>query len=161
LKYKPGDVLCVQPENLKENVESCLELLNLNGDSIIEISSTEDKFAFALPSWKHNLPCSVRNCVTKFIDLQAAPQRYALQILAHFTTSELERERLLEFCSPEGQEEFFDYCHRSRRTILEVLRDFPHATSALPVEYLFDVFRPIQPRSFSIASASEVILFKI
>ena len=33
---------------------------------------------------------------------------------------ELEREKLLEFSSSEGQEELFTYCNRPRRTIMEV-----------------------------------------
>jgi sulfite reductase alpha subunit-like flavoprotein len=37
-----------------------------------------------------------------------------------------------------------------RRTVLEVLHDFPHLN--VPVEYLLDVFPHITPRSFSISS---------
>ena len=38
-----------------------------------------------------------------FLTIQAVPKRYFFELLSHFTTSELEEERLLEFCSPEGQ----------------------------------------------------------
>lgn len=38
-----------------------------------------------------------------FLTIQAVPKRYFFELLSHFTTSELEEERLLEFCSLEGQ----------------------------------------------------------
>lgn len=162
LNYKPGDVLMVQPQNLDENIELFLKLLGLNENDILEIQQAEDDYFLPLPPYLL-VPkpyMSVVDCARNVLDLQAVPQRYALELLAHFTTSELEKERLLEFCSPQGQQDLFDYCHRPRRGILEVLQDFPHATSALPVEYLFDIFKLIHPRAFSIASALEVCYFK-
>jgi sulfite reductase alpha subunit-like flavoprotein len=79
--------------------------------------------------------------------------------LSYFTDNELEKEKLQEFTTPEGQEELYNYCNRPRRTILEVLTDFPHATANLTLEYLFEIFSPIRPRAFSIASAPSVCLY--
>ncbi|XP_059486666.1 NADPH-dependent diflavin oxidoreductase 1 [Neocloeon triangulifer] len=157
IQYKPGDVLMVQPKNLKENVQRLLEIFNLCGQDVIELHQTDDKFPIALPpSWMCPNPCTVADCVQNLLDLQAIPQRYCLQLMAHFTTSELEKERLLEFCTPEGQQDLYSYAHRPKRGTLEVLEDFPHALAALPVEYLFDIFKVIRPRAFSIASALEM-----
>lgn len=79
--------------------------------------------------------------------------------MGHFTTSELEKEKLQELTSAEGQDDLFKYCNRPRRTILEVLRDFPHAAVSIPVSYLFDIFQPIRQRAFSIASSPSVSMF--
>lgn len=76
--------------------------------------------------------------------------------MSHFTDSELEKEKLQEFTTAEGQEELYSYCNRPRRTILEVLTDFPHATANLSLDFLFEIFSPIHPRAFSIASAPSV-----
>lgn len=86
------------------------------------------------------------------------PRRYTFEILSHFTDSELEQEKLTEFTTAEGQQELYTYCNRPKRTILEVLADFPHALAKIPVEYLFEIFQPIRPRAFSIASSSKVVL---
>jgi sulfite reductase alpha subunit-like flavoprotein len=51
------------------------------------------------------------------------------------------------------RQELFSYCHRQRRTCLEVLRDFPLTTPHVPAAFLFDLFPAIRPRAFSIASA--------
>lgn len=39
----------------------------------------------------------------------------------------------------------------------QVLADFPHATSRLELDHLFEVFQPIRPRAYSISSSVEVI----
>ena len=38
-----------------------------------------------------------------YLSIQGVPKRYFFELLSHFTNSELEEERLLEFCSAEGQ----------------------------------------------------------
>lgn len=40
----------------------------------------------------------------------------------------------------------------------KVLQDFPDACRNLKVEYLFDLFAPMQPRAFSIASSQKVCI---
>lgn len=59
----------------------------------------------------------------------------------------------------QGQEDRFDYCNRPRRNCLEVLYDFPHLR--VPFDFLFDLFPPIKPRSFSIASSAAALPGKI
>ncbi|XP_065352803.1 NADPH-dependent diflavin oxidoreductase 1 [Cloeon dipterum] len=156
LSYSPGDVLMVQPLNPDDKVERLLRLFRLEPDDTIELLETDERHPIPLPpSWMCPNPCPAAEVVAKLLDLQAVPQRYALTLMAHFTTSELEEERLLELASPQGQEDLFSYCHRPRRSTLEVLEDFPHAAAALPPEFLFDIFRLIRPRAFSIASAPQ------
>lgn len=48
-------------------------------------------------------PSSVRHLVQHHLDIQGTPRRYFFELLSHFTTSELEKEKLQEFCSAEGQ----------------------------------------------------------
>lgn len=88
-----------------------------------------------------------------YLDIQGVPRRYFFELLSHFTSSDLEKEKLLEFCSAEGQEELCSYCYRQKRTTSEVLQDFPSACANIPFKYLFDLIPPIQPRAFSIASS--------
>jgi len=51
------------------------------------------------------------------------------------------------------QEELYDYTTRVRRTIREVLSEF--RSVHIPRERIFDLFPPLRPREFSIASASQ------
>jgi hypothetical protein len=50
-----------------------------------------------------------------------------------------------------SQEDLYEYCTRTRRTIREVMDDF-HSIR-LPRNYVFDVFPLMRPRLFSIASS--------
>lgn len=88
-------------------------------------------------------------------DLNAVPRQRTFKLLAINCDDELEKEKLLEFDSAEGQEDLFTYANRPRRTILEVLRDFHKATSKLNLQILFEIFQFIKTRSFSIASCPE------
>lgn len=73
--------------------------------------------------------------------------------MGQLTDSDLEKEKCFEFTTAEGQEDLYSYCNRPRRNIVEVLRDFPHATKNLNREILFEILTPIKPRDFSIASS--------
>uniref|UniRef100_A0A3B5KQY3 NADPH-dependent diflavin oxidoreductase 1 n=1 Tax=Xiphophorus couchianus TaxID=32473 RepID=A0A3B5KQY3_9TELE len=102
-------------------------------------------------------PCSVRRLVERYLDVAAVPRRSFFELLAAVATSDLERDKLLEFCSPAGQDQLQAYCSRPRRTALEVLADFPLTTAELEPDRLLDLIPEIQPRSFSIASSLKVL----
>lgn len=88
-------------------------------------------------------------------DLNAVPRQRVFELLAINSDNELEKEKLLEFASPQGQEDLYTYANRPRRTILESLRDFPHSTRRLTLPILFEMFEFIKTRSFSIASCHQ------
>jgi len=98
-------------------------------------------------------PLSMETIASQFWDLSARPKIRAFEVLSYNCENELENDKLCEFASFEGQEELLNYVNRPRRTILEVLQDFPHATSKLTIDLLFELFQPIKPRAFSIASS--------
>lgn len=98
-------------------------------------------------------PLSMETIASQYWDLSSRPKLRAFEVLSYNCENELEKEKLHEFASFEGQEELLNYVNRPRRTILEVLQDFPHATSKLTIDLLFELFQPIKPRAFSIASS--------
>lgn len=100
-----------------------------------------------------NRPLPLVTIATQFWDLNALPRARAFEVLAYNCENELEKEKLLEFASFEGQEDLLSYVNRPRRTVLEVLQDFRHATSKLTLNMLFELFQPIKQRPFSIASS--------
>lgn len=160
ITYTPGDVLLVRPQNLPENVETLMALLTgedaqsagskLTPETVFKITQIDEDMPVPEPLQS---PQSLINLATYYWDLNAIPRRFMLQILAEVTPNDLEKEKLLEMASSEGQEMMYDYLNRPRRTILELLADFPHAVSNIPYQLLFELFSPIRPRSFSIASS--------
>lgn len=100
-------------------------------------------------------PLTLKTIATQLWDLNAIPRARTFELLALNASDEREKERLLEFSSPQGQEDLYAYANRPRRTILEVLRDFPLSTAQLNLQTLFEIFQFIKTRSFSIASCHE------
>uniref|UniRef100_A0A8R1EVA5 FAD_binding_1 domain-containing protein n=1 Tax=Caenorhabditis japonica TaxID=281687 RepID=A0A8R1EVA5_CAEJA len=74
-------------------------------------------------------------------------------MLSYYSTDESEKERLAELASPQGLDDLLEYANRCRRTTAEALRDFPKTAKSLLPDQLFEIFTPIRPRAFSIASA--------
>ena len=99
-------------------------------------------------------PNQLKTIATQYWDLATPPRARVFELLSLNCENELEKEKLLEFSSLAGQEDLYAYVNRPRRTILEVLEDFRHATAKLTLQSLFEMFQPIKPRPFSIASSS-------
>ncbi|XP_067007518.2 NADPH-dependent diflavin oxidoreductase 1 isoform X4 [Anabrus simplex] len=164
IEYEPGDVLMVQPCNSQVVVDQFFATVSnsknhkLDPNAIVRVKAC-DMYS-PVPKVLQK-PLTLRECVETYWDLNMVPHRYFFELLSHFTTNDLERERLKEFVSPEGQQDLYNYSNRPRRTILEVLSDFPHAAANIPLPYLFEIFRPIQPRAFSIASSPRAHVGKL
>lgn len=158
MTYSPGDVVMVQPQNSEENVDLFFQtfqgLLDRNQLLSLEPNRKETKLPM---DWILPPVFSMEDCARRHWDLQCIPRRSFFELLARFSTDELEREKLLEFSSPEGQQDLYDYCNRPRRTLAEVLFDFSRSARQVPLPYLFDLIPGIKPRAFSIASSAKVI----
>ncbi|XP_071394337.1 NADPH-dependent diflavin oxidoreductase 1 [Centroberyx affinis] len=149
IEFAAGDVVMMRPCNAPEDIQEFCQLLRLDPNALFTLRATGNTAVPAsLPQ-----PCTVRHLVESYLDVAAVPRRSFFELLATFATDELEREKLDEFSSAQGQDELHSYCNRLRRTALEVLADFPKTTAELKVDYLLDLFPEIQPRSFSISSS--------
>ncbi|KAL1925663.1 uncharacterized protein VTP21DRAFT_546 [Calcarisporiella thermophila] len=148
VSYQPGDVLVIHPQNLPEAVSEFLDYMGWAeiADKPFRLLPNERRLPSHLPA-----AVTLRTLLLNYLDIFGRPRRTLFEMLAHFTTDELHTEKLREFCTPEGQDELFSYCYRPKRTVFEVLKDFGSAT--IPLDYIFDVFAEMKPRSFSIASS--------
>ncbi|NXB89864.1 NDOR1 oxidoreductase, partial [Vidua chalybeata] len=150
ITFSAGDVVMIQPQNCPEDVQQFCQLLHLEPHRRFVLEPTEP--GTSLPPLLPQ-PCTIQYLVTHYLDISCVPRRSFFELLAYFSTNELEQEKLQEFSSAQGQEELYSYCNRPRRTTLEALWDFPHTTCAIPADYLLDLIPRIRPRAFSIASS--------
>ncbi|VDO52033.1 unnamed protein product [Haemonchus placei] len=153
--YDPGDVLMVQPCNLSESIHIALGALKYP-DEVLDRPLQllpSDEFVKLPPKWLIGTKPTLRTCFLRLFDLQMIPRKSFFLTLASISTDPDEKEKLLEFASPQGLDDYLDYAVRCRRTTAEVLRDFSTTSAAIPPERLFDLFTNIRPRAFSIASA--------
>ena len=152
--FNPGDVCMVQPKNLDAVVDRFLALFShFDADKVFDLSLV-DSLGHLPPARLLQGPLTLRHCARNLFDLQAIPGRYFFELLSHFSKDPTEKEKFIEFTTAEGQQDLYEYCNRPRRNMLEVLEDFQlNAVPNIPFEYLFDLFPPIKPRAFSIASS--------
>ncbi|XP_040601199.1 NADPH-dependent diflavin oxidoreductase 1 isoform X4 [Mesocricetus auratus] len=150
ISYAAGDVVFIMPSNSETHTQQFCQLLCLDPKQLFMLKAREPGVPYppGLPQ-----PCTVWQLVSQYLDIASVPRRSFFELLACLSPHGLEREKLLEFSSARGQEELWEYCNRPRRTILEVLCDFPHTAAAIPPDYLLDLIPRIRPRAFSIASS--------
>ncbi|XP_004848819.1 NADPH-dependent diflavin oxidoreductase 1 isoform X1 [Heterocephalus glaber] len=150
ISFIAGDVVLIQPSNSAAHVQQFCQVLGLDPNQWFTLHPREPGVSCppGLPQ-----PCSVGRLVTRYLDIASVPRRSFFELLASLSPHELEREKLLELSLATGQEALCEYCSRPRRTILEVLCDFPHSSGAIPPDYLLDLIPRIRPRAFSIASS--------
>ena len=97
-----------------------------------------------------------RELAEKHFDLNSVPKRSFFGVFKHFCSplgseahdaDDLHWEKFDEFSRAEGQPDLVDYTIRPKRTVLEVLGDFPSITEKLQVEDLLTLIPAIRPRS--------------
>nr|XP_034958286.1 NADPH-dependent diflavin oxidoreductase 1 isoform X2 [Zootoca vivipara] len=145
-----GDLALIAPRNAPEDVELFCRLLNLDPRRRFLVEPAEQGTALPFPLPR---PCSIGHLVENCLDIAGVPRRSFFELAAQLSPDEREREKLREFVSAPGQEELYAYCHRPRRTTLEVLSDFPKTAAAIPCHLLLDLIPRIRARAFSIASS--------
>ncbi|XP_020223137.1 NADPH-dependent diflavin oxidoreductase 1 isoform X1 [Cajanus cajan] len=149
LEYETGDVLEILPGQDSAAVDAFIQRCNLDPDSFITVSPREMDDQNAHDS---RIPVKLKNFVEFSMDVDSAsPRRYFFEVMRFFATAEHERERLEYFGSPEGRDDLYQYNQRERRTVLEVLDDFPSVQ--MPFEWLVQLVPPLKTRAFSISSS--------
>lgn len=153
LNYESGDVCTIIPANTDESTTKFIELLGLQPDQRFCLMKNDRNY---MVNYLYDfIPDNLRiyDVVKYYFDIQSVPRRSFFEFIWPFSQSDLERGKLKEFATTEGQEEMYEYCVQPKRSILEVLADFPETVCNIKFQYLFDIIPPIKPRSFSIASS--------
>lgn len=172
-KLRPGDLLTIYPKNFPTEVNRLIGMMNwkdvANKPIKWAVRVTEygtktrvaaattgavkrDHGATRLPNGLHPIPnATLCDLLIHNLDINAIPNRTFLKQLRRHTQDDREKERLLELTLYENTQEFYDYTSRPRRTILEVLEDFPGVK--IPFEYALDIFPLIRGRAFSISNS--------
>ncbi|KRY01855.1 NADPH-dependent diflavin oxidoreductase 1 [Trichinella pseudospiralis] len=154
--YLPGDVLCVRPANLDETVQlfhDTVQLENLDRPFYLQPAFPSTPISETL----QRIPVlTFRHLISNVFDLQAVPGCNFFKLFSLFAANELQREKLQSFASPDGIDDLYNYCNRPRRTVAEVLSEFPETARNVPLQYWFDLLGEIKPRAFSICSSAEL-----
>lgn len=164
-RYKLGDVCSVYPENSDQDVETFLAMFKderlLGGDSsrrrfLMTVrqgcSSWIAKSSYYYHLLRHRNPCSVFELVKRYMDINSIPKRSFFHLFHRFSQNDLERDLLRRFALGTDLDELYEYVNRPKRSILEVMADFPHTSPHVPFHYLLDLIPAICARPYSVAS---------
>lgn len=138
--------LTIFPKNYPQDVEEIIRLMDW--DAVADRLFSVDHGPRGL--YVEDRVTSIRELLTHHLDFTAIPKRSFIKELAYYTNEEREIERLRELTMPGNEQEFYDYTSRPRRTILEVLRDFPGVK--IPHERILDIFPLIRGREYSVCN---------
>ncbi|MED6159509.1 multidrug-resistance type transporter [Stylosanthes scabra] len=149
IEYDIGDVLEILPGQDSASIDSFIQRCNLDPDTFITVNPREMDDCIDSET---RVPVKLRTFVELTMDIaSASPRRYFFEVMSFFATAEHERERLQYFASPEGRDDLYQYNQKERRTVLEVLEDFPSVQ--MPFEWLVQLVPPLKRRAFSISSS--------
>ncbi|KAJ6107381.1 hypothetical protein N7523_008704 [Penicillium sp. IBT 18751x] len=156
VSYNPGDMIAIMPKTSPSDVQILLDLMGWNeqADAPIALVPTGNTLAPPpIPGLSSHTNLTLRSLFIDYLDIKAIPRRSFFSTIAHYTSDEMHKERLLEFTNPEYLDELWDYTSRPRRSILEVLHEFDSVK--IPWQHAISVFPITRTRQFSIASGGE------
>ncbi|XP_057524500.1 NADPH-dependent diflavin oxidoreductase 1 isoform X1 [Amaranthus tricolor] len=150
VEFEVGDVLEILPTQNPDAVEAFIQRCNLDPEAFITVQVRNINNATANDT--NTIPIRLKTFVELTMDIaSASPRRYFFEVMSYFATAEHEKERLQYFASPEGRDDLYQYNQKERRTVLEVLEDFPSVQ--MPFEWLVQLVPPLKTRAFSISSS--------
>ncbi|RYO99089.1 hypothetical protein DL764_006916 [Monosporascus ibericus] len=161
--YKPGDVLTIFPKNFPEDVQALIDLMGWGevADLPFEHHSRQGGGIPGIPNSPRPRNCfplpdsTLRQLLLHNYDITAIPKRVFFDQIAWHTNDPMHMERLREFADPKYTDEFYDYTSRPRRSILEILQDFPSVK--IPYQEIPSIFPVIRGREYSIASGGDLL----
>ncbi|KAF5457435.1 hypothetical protein F2P56_021536 [Juglans regia] len=152
IEYVAGGVLEVLPSQDSAAVDAFIQRCSLDPDALITVHPREKDNHFLHTCTIAKVPIKLKTFVELTMDVaSASPRRYFFEVISYYATAPHEKERLQYFASPEGRDDLYQYNQKERRTVLEVLEDFPSVK--MPFEWLVQLVPPLKTRAFSISSS--------
>ncbi|WVQ68745.1 NADPH-dependent diflavin oxidoreductase 1 [Kwoniella botswanensis] len=149
--YLPGSICSLQPQSDQADVNTFLEIMDLESQADIpmqvEALLEEQPLPQHLPP--SDKPTTLRSLLTNHLDLRCSPRKSFFEWLRRLSPDEREQERLDEFI--DDPDEIHTYATRPSRTIVETLADFRN--TKIPLSHILEILPPLRRRQFSIASS--------
>jgi NADPH-ferrihemoprotein reductase len=100
------------------------------------------------------MPLTVRECLTRYLDLTSAPRRSDLKLLTQYATDKLDRQAILRLSSKEGKQEYKEKIMQGYVGMVDLLKLCP--SLQIPLEHFVSLCHFLLPRFYTIASSSSV-----
>jgi sulfite reductase alpha subunit-like flavoprotein len=156
VSYVPGDMITITPKSNVTDVQTLIDLMGWQDQADQPVSLVPTGTSPSpppIPNLDSYPNLTLRALLIDYLDIKGIPRRSFFSTIAHYTTDEMHKERLLEFTNPEYLDELWDYTTRPRRSILEILHEFD--TVKIPWQHAISVLPVMRARQFSIASGGK------
>jgi NADPH-ferrihemoprotein reductase len=155
--YMTADNLGVLPCNSTTVVEDVASALNYNLDSMFSLKAGLNPDN-ELHEW-HGLPfptpISVRELLTRYLDLTSAPRRSDLKLLSSYAKQPLDRKVLQRLSSKDGKQDYKSKILDDKVGLVQLLKLCP--SLEIPLEHLIgNICRFQLPRFYTISSCPKV-----
>lgn len=150
MTYTTGDHVAVFGTNQPEVVSRACRLFDTDPSSTIDVRLPSPNPAL-LPA-PFPSPLTLRDALTHHCELQQAPDKEALRVLATHATDPTHAARLSHLAGHDGRADYATYITAAKRSILDVMEDFPSARPPLGAAFARLLPR-MHPRYYSISSS--------
>jgi NADPH-ferrihemoprotein reductase len=151
VSYQTADNLAIVPDNDPQLVESVAKWMSFDLDSWFQLEAIEGEYKPPFPT-----PCSVRQMLTQYMDLNCVPKRSLMPVLAAMAEKSQHREQLL--CmgskSKEGRELYSERVGKRQTTLTEMFEMFPSIQPSV-------ASKSLDPHTLTILVASDRILLVV
>ncbi|XP_068438392.1 methionine synthase reductase [Clinocottus analis] len=152
--YHPGDSFDVFCPNKATEVEDVLHRLGLhdqrNHQVHISILKDTKKKGAQVPSYMSQ-SISLLYLFTWCLEIRSVPKKAFVRALVEHTGDGVQKRRLQELCSRQGNTDYNQYVRDSSLSVLELLTAFPSCSP--PLSLLIEHLPKLQPRPYSAASS--------
>jgi len=147
MTYEAGDHVAILAQNDIEQVKAVLSALKLNGDDVLEVSTT-------LPEGFNIIPekVTIRQLFTQYLDLNGLPSRNLIRAFRQVCNNQFKKEDLIAILDPTHPQKYNDLVKdiSSGDFMIEYSK-----YGIPPLEIIVSACSQIRPRLYSIASAPE------
>lgn len=134
------------PENNAQVVEKVARALDYKLDAVFELIAEKVPFP---------TPCTIKEALTCYLDLNGLPRRTVLGQLAKFAKDNEEAARLKHLASKQGRDEYNEFVVKEGRSLAELITEsFP--SIQIPFNHFINLAPHLQPRYYTISSSSTV-----
>lgn len=150
------DILCPNNETELTYLFECLNLSSQDLNKPIKLKlldETKKSSLLNIIKLNNNVNYSLYYLFKHYFDIRSNTLKKALiRMLAESCTNEFDKRCLLELCSKEGTQLYQDQIKQNALSLVDLLKQYK--TCKPRVEYLIQFLSPLQPRSYSLCSAS-------
>ncbi|KAG7669862.1 hypothetical protein Ndes2437B_g06058 [Nannochloris sp. 'desiccata'] len=155
--YEAGDHVGVFAENSPEVAAAAAKVLGLPLDMCFTLRTPSAGPSTSLPAppGAAGAALTLRHALAHYADVLSSPDKGALSALAAFAINPEEAAKLNQLASIEGRDTYHSYIVASKRSLLEIMQEFPSARPTLGA-FFGSIAPRLQPRYYSISSSPVV-----